>query len=744
MTLRNGNDYLEFDGNLSLDFNTQLFGIINTSLKSYSFDVPATTRNKELLGILSPIDPDVFSSKTWILNNGFNDVEGKILVEELYDDNITISFFSGINNALALFDLKLSEIYSFDISSIFSYTGTEYTGQTLLYGNGGYLAPPVNTGNNTNLVHGDFQQDGIYNNLPCFYVKTILDELCKQIGAKINGNILSDFIYKNLLMSNDSLYVEYDDRYISDSTVYVGNTSAQSVTTGSTDKLNLVDNSGDFYDHKFLDLWNNTNHNYTAGFDRYELFQVEFSSNTAAITASEIYCQIYKNNVAQVTTQLPLPPDNITLKATAIFALSVAAGDIIDLRAYNNHGTTIQITTKLKIYPFNKQETNLGLIVGNTANLIPRLMFPDMSGSDFIKNTLSILNPVIQFNQQSKTLNVNLFKDIKHNTEVDWSSYIKTYKFTYYEDFINNFGKSSRLKYADSEEDQINSYNNKSKIGFGDGVLSVTNDFIEKDVDIFQSEFGASTHNYNDVLGASLPDFPFFSRTVDSKTVNVTNVTIAAAAACGSTVTFTTDENHNLKIGDWILFSNFASATRYNGFAKVGGVPSDTTFSIVMKSPTVPSTTGKVSRVTIDEQKLIHKLLIAVPNITVSDYFFNGLNFRCSNETTYCYAYFINTLPNGTGNKGLLNLCFDKPSVNGLDDSLSLKDVYWKEFSAVLNNPVVVVARMMLPEAEIFNLDISRPIRLRTEKFSGLFMLLSCKGYEDVNTECEVRFLKLS
>ena len=116
---------------------------------------------------------------------------------------------------------------------------------------------------------------------------------------------------------------------------------------------------------------------------------------------------------------------------------------------------------------------------------------------------LRIFNVLPYYNAGTATLTLNLFEKIKTKTAFDLSEYISDTEVDYQE-FISDYGQTSRLSYAEVEYDQLKTYNQGKFLKYGQGSIEVDNGFLEPDKEILESDFANPIAYNNAVFDASL------------------------------------------------------------------------------------------------------------------------------------------------------------------------------------------------------------------------------------------------
>jgi hypothetical protein len=80
--------------------------------------------------------------------------------------------------------------------------------------------------------------------------------------------------------------------------------------------------------------------------------------------------------------------------------------------------------------------------------------------------------------------------------------------------------------------------------------------------------------------------------------------------------------------------------------------------------------------------------------------------------------------------------------IKGLD-SLTLLETYYSVTQRSLNDPVKPYARFCLPEKVFLGLDMTAPIRLKTDRINNIFIANKITGYYNSETECVIELIKI-
>src|SRR5690606_10639752 len=100
-----------------------------------------------------------------------------------------------------------------------------------------------------------------------------------------------------------------------------------------------------------------------------------------------------------------------------------------------------------------------------------------------VSNILRMFNVLASYNEGDATLTLNLFEKIKSKPSIDLSEYISNVEVDYSE-FISDYAQRSRFGYQQIDFEELKSYNQGKFFKYGQGVINVSNDFLEPDAEI--------------------------------------------------------------------------------------------------------------------------------------------------------------------------------------------------------------------------------------------------------------------
>ena len=291
------------------------------------------------------------------------------------------------------------------------------------------------------------------------------------------------------------------------------------------------------------------------------------------------------------------------------------------------------------------------------------------------------------------------------------------------------------------EFDELKNYNKGKFFKYGQGSITVDNDFLEQDQEILTSDFANPIAYINPIFDASLEksnlielqegeSFEFSNVGDDGYGDAAFNIGSSAAFQVGDLVRVenSTNEIYN---GDWVVKSVDGIHVIFNG------VPFDTAAS------------GDLTKL---EYKYSASddvfLFINIPNYTVTNFsdatiLFDSGTFYPTQVNSVALAYFdlINT------GKQINQDFIYSLSFGGIDDPLhyqvTMIDSYFRLFTRVLNDPVKLISTAQLPYALYEQIDFLQPITVKTLQSTNMYYLNRITGYKESFLDSQIELIKL-
>jgi hypothetical protein len=713
MILKVNNEFLEFNGEIEIERKTKLFEDIslNSGDFSYEFEIPNTSTNRRILGIedVNIVDKLVYldTSTELISDNGQIIYYGFLKIGSI-SENINASFFSGNSNWISKLPVDLRDVNLTKYDRSFEDT---LAPPLLRDANDGVVFPLFDAGllslrNSAVLNFDDF--------VPWIYVKTVVQQIFTQSGIKITGEILKDPIYDKLIISKGSN--EWYQSFINDRSAFVSKTSNQTLSSGDT----VILDKETFPNYKGLNFDTGT-YLYSADVDMTLKVVLNYTITSGT---GELSLRGTPTSIIPAASSFIRDANNYTVTWDEI---KIKAGQTIDVAAQTGLSFTITTKTSVNITPIK--------FVKSYANSI----LPDWTTGQFLDEVFKLFNVVIDYDEVSNSLEVNLFKNIKDKAPQDLSNYISSITRTDYFEFIDSYGKINNFQYQSLDTDEAKDYERRNGVPFGSGQIELDNSYIQESVDVVDSAFTPLINVNNEILNASLAKAEFIQASED-ETISVTSVTDVSGKA-----RFDCASAHLLKIGTLVRLKDFTS---YSGDGIVESTPTSTTF-ILVNINFVANETGNLIKLLVGFQDSdIHLGLFLQKYATSNLGIVSGYKIHNGqNAQTYTRAHYVWFSKPGVGSpvddvNG--DLSFGRVNLSNYNSKTNMINSYFSEFRNVLNDPIKIFCEMYLPETVFRNLTFSRPVRVSSIDANSLFYLNRISGYKGSHLPCEVELIKLS
>lgn len=716
MNIKVNNEYLDYNGTIDVDRMVKLFEEAGTTQGdvSYDFSIPATVKNKSIFELFS-IDQSgkiIYSKIPATLESSGNTIYiGFIKVESENDREIECTFFSGNSNWFndLNFNLRDFDFSSLDVEWNVTSVAAREAATT------GAIFPIIDLGSLSQRSYVNWHIDEIH---PFIYVKSAIQTLLNRSGIKLTGDILNDWRYNHLITSNSDAAAPQEE--VNARSVFINKTNTQNIV-GAPDLITFNNESGDYYPGS---LWNTTNDDFTA--DVKMTVEVTMTIEMTVGTANVGSVLIFKNgSVFPVGVAWTVVNSASALETTATAIVTLEEGDVMDFRGAET------------ISAFDVNSATLRITPVRLHKVFSAYLLPDKQAKDFVSEIFALFNPVINYNPYSKTLNVDLFKNVIRKTEIDISKYIDARSIENdYSELMSNYGESNILAFSESDTDEVAKYNKATTLPYGSGEVISENELSQSSVEILSSDFIAAIETVKNPFNTLLPKLAW--RSLSDSDLS----TDAVALTSSSGLLFTAS---GYAVGDIVRVSN-STVEAYDGEWIVSSATS-TTFKVAGLTY-AGDATADVKKMDIEfESTGEQALLLALPNLSVADFTHITLMFYADSSavtgaSTPATAYFYKTIQGLNIDDYKESLSFGTPELLNTHQ-ITMIDSYWKDFEMIIKDPVKVRATAHFPKP-IFNKLFDGPLRLITKKFNTKFFCNKVTGYESSHLPCEVELIKIS
>lgn len=716
MMLKLNSGYLDFNGDIEMILQSKTVDTLETSGDfSFEFSLPPTGNNIGKLDVkVNSINKSAYRMLACSIEDYGNKVrDGYLRVERSTREGIFCSFFSGnfnwfnIFGERKMFECDMSEFReprsSVTPSSIItsSWADTEWITYPLL--DTGALQDAIRTN-----LEDDFT--------PVVYIKSVMFQLFQKNGLKLSGDLLKDTLYNILVATSNA--VDGDEFTMAKYSFYAGKTAVQGITTVAS-KVTFPILTFPFFEDEVSAYVNSI---YTAPVNLGGEVDILLNLDSSETWTLEIYVNgISEYSITKTSAQI-----RFTFSTAGLLSdeLNIDEDDEVEIYLSIAAGTT------------NITDGSWRFTVNRLADVYPQSMFSSMTQKDFIRSIFTMFNVIATYDDYTKTVTCNLMAGLNTKPEQDFSEFAEGSEIDFTQ-IISDFGRLNVFKHLPDDGEDTTAYNKQSKIPYGAGSIESPNDFTEG-LNEISTEFTAPFSYYNKNIEANLLKLGYYEFTYDDEVI-----VISSAADDGGFVEFTTATDHGFEQLDFIYIRS-TSTGEYVGLGRVRDVDSTTQFTVQRVDWGGTTVTGEVSKAT---RTIIQKdnvfIMANIANMAVSD--FSGRSTQVYSTTAYVnmsYAYFLKTNLNLPIDDYRESPAFGNPEIPGFS-MITLKDKYYQVTVNIINDPTQVVQTMFVPKATFLNIDVSKPVRVRTADFDGKFFLQRIEGYLGSDKPCTFYLVKI-
>lgn len=721
MMLKVNGQYLDFNGDIEIEKKIKLFEDIETTDgdMSFAFEVELTSNNITALGLPFPdsSSKQVYNQiPTEVLNDEGQRINyGSIRVERIFGRFVSCSFFGGntnwfvmLNGNMTDLDLSRYDVSLTQLNISNSWSNTE-----------GIIFPLLDAGG---LVTRGFLSTVTEDYIGCFFVHTLMKEVFKQSGIKIQGELLEDPFFLSLTMAANGRSTDQ----INSRKSYVSKTTLQSIPATS-DPADVVT----FDNDSILPFFDGSQGNFDLANNRYVAdikmnISVTYNFNVdGSGFIGVIGFYIYKNGVVEeAASMISDTTSNIPISKTYI--ISLEAGDYIDFRVkevLNVLGSSDVLSGNITITPIFLYE-NYGVS-----------SVPSWTKQEFVSNILSMFNTICIYDPFTKTLTINLFNKIKEKQKIDISQFIDSSE-TDYSEFISSYGKLTNLRYQDGNEVDLQEYNIYNFLKSIFGSIDVDNDFIEKTSDAVELDLSSPVSYQHPIFNNSMERINFIEM-IESESGEITSVTDS-----GGTPRFNINDADQ-KFVDGGIVRILTNVPEYNGDFRIFTVTS--TYIVVVGLGYISDATGEATMLNHSITQDDNVYIFAVTrNEDTNDVMDKGGFFLNGNiENSVSMAFFsMMRLGRDIESRYTQGLTFGDVN-NPFFFQRNIIDKYWTQFARILNDPVKQKCVCLLPFKIYNQIDFLSPVMIKTLDTSNLYYCNKISGYDNSYTACEVELIKL-
>lgn len=736
------NEVLETEGEIAI--TKQGISLYDFSIKgdySVNFKVPNNSVTRRVLNYEGPqmLTQIAFTRQTFtLMRQGNPFLRGSIAIQGDENGMLDCFFMSGnsnwINSLQGLITDLDWESYSKIVNNttvradIANTTGVIFPYIDWAYDlkNGFHVRTIGSTGSSNGLVDSSGEKkNSIIDFYPCVYLYNVIQEAAQQNGLKLTGTLFNDPIYKSLIITPVSGKLK---RGTVNNVILYG--AAQALGTNaiysSYTTINDVDNIVTISSGRI-----------TFNKSRGCTIRVEFIS--ATVSPATIVFQSYSYLGTLVDSASFTYSGSPNTSESNLFTFSVnnslSTGLYVEGKL-TSAASTVRINVTLV---FNENIQN-----GDAVH--PGNFLPKFKSIELLKWAFTQFGCIIDYDEASKTIDVNIIENINAANAYNWSSYFVSRKV----DYTTVFAQNNYQRLAANTETVINSYNSRHKIQFGEGNLNTGID-IRKDYDVFKSLF-APTYFGKSLNGCWQSNVPLVNLIDEGDPIDFSSIVYTARAGI-TPPSLTITAAGGVFNANEIIRLTTSDGTNLGYFVNAGGASSGSAF---VYGDYQGGGTGQIRKQRIEFKTINPRILINQPNTTTT-YFEdstdgnhpdNAINIPLydggsigTGLTTSHISWFCKPKTNLNLDGLNFNLAFDNPDETSYTDG-SFNDKYLRRINNMIGNPVIR-GYFLLPEAVFQSFKFSRLVYIDTEDLTGYFMVDSILNYKDGSTPVEVLMFML-
>lgn len=737
MMIKVGDEYLDFTGEMVIEKQLFKFDTLETAgTFSYSSTLDDTTRNRKIIGALdvtSNTNISIIENVQVLTDSGVLLYIGYIILDDPY--TLEFSFFSDNNNFFARIDGNcpdVEELSDFDVNLNEENIVASWTA------NSGIVFPLVDRGELRQrkdafmklrirfirLDQNDWQ--------PFIYVKDVINSIMKRSGLKISGELLQDPTYNSLITTNNNLKAKIN--LLEKQNIFVATETVQTIPNDVANRVKvsfeLSEDLPQF--NSELGNWDPVLMRWTATYDTMFRFKFHF---VVSDDTKEIHWGLRKNSEAGTGVQY------FTKSTTVDFTYNtytseafLYAGEYVELWAYVDTGTPGTVDIISGSLQSEMLWTNM---------CFGRALVPNIKCTDFIADIFKMFNVIASYDSFSKTINTVLIKNISSKQETDLSRYIDSIVSIRNSDLISNYAQNNYLRYQELDNEDIEIYNQNNELPYASGLITVNNRSLEKSQDLFDVNFTTPYVYKNETFGLYLIllDYVSYQHVDGALEQDVTSVTDSAGLAQFNYAAGNVTTTNNFFIDDAQgliqVIGGAADGVRTGGIQE--NDTDDQIIAIYVPNVTLPTPFRFTESVPGDTAWNIIRLQEMTTPAYDGDW--ENSDYVSESRSSAGVAIFAKAL-DGT-NIDIVKQGISFGDITGMD-TLTIQETYYRKIQDILNDPVTPIIRMTIPENVFLALDFTKPIRIKSEKVNGQFIINKCTGYANSYTPCTFELLKLS
>lgn len=481
---------------------------------SADFDVLATSVNIATLGHNNTLESDNAVSpstkqEAYLEDEGHIISRGFVQIVSWDQRNRTISLAFFGDNADWFELLRGKFVDDIDFSDL-NHDWTEANITASWTNTSGYIYPAVDYGRLTGDTNFYTEIEDWY---PALFRSTIIERAFRDINYRIEGDFLETFPYQNCIIPFSRSKFERDiSRLLANATdgpgVYTFSDLLVAATSGNDTQVIDIDTAV-FDPEGAFNL--STNRFVATQTLTTAVFKFTFRADmtieaTGATADGEIHFKVRKNGT-DILDQTLLTHSGLSQTAGSgdfVFTATedLVATDYIDAVFYFTYsGATVGVTNMF--FTVNTDSFTFDLVSVDSTIPVSGLVtlneiLPEISQLDLVKDMIVSNNLIVESDPSGGWVRFTKFDQVYDNMPdaVDWSERVdlismRTIDFT---EALSGFGVKNYFRYQEEGEDDIylTAYAKEHDLPYGDGILTVSNDFLENEREVYESPFSAT------------------------------------------------------------------------------------------------------------------------------------------------------------------------------------------------------------------------------------------------------------
>ncbi len=485
-------EFLDTEG-VRIAYSLESFNLKDLAFRkgefSIDFDLPDTPRNRRLLSYATE---DFLSGNTTYQRIEIELLQNGELIKAGYlrivarEQSIKTTFFSGASDWIPLLEGSIRDIDLSDFDHTFN--TTDITAG--LVKESEYVYPLIDYGTWGNTAGTTGDRVSPFDLRPAAYMRDLLIIMFREIGWKLDGELLDDIWFKRLI-------IPFSNSEFSHKAPWAADRSLDTIKTAAQSRVGALDD---------IDFPNeNTS---PANWDGTDTYQPDTSMNV----------EIKATCIFSVATTNPILEIHVGGAAVATTTITGAGTFTVSIEQVVDTSSPSAIIIKMNAAA-GTWTIDSGLLIIDVGSeiLSPAgqdfefsSMLPDISKKDLMRYIFVHRGILPVTDNFSKTLTLSFFRSVPANSQDNWTSKIDGAKKTDYATLFESYGQNTHFRYLSSEDEKLKAYEISNGDRYGDGRMVIDNEFLDKDVEFYEAPF-AGTINYQSLDGRGYLPFIQFS-----------------------------------------------------------------------------------------------------------------------------------------------------------------------------------------------------------------------------------------